>query len=188
MEQCKDLSSWIPMDGDTGVIQYIDFSRCNNPTETLFNLLRTLPEDIQDAVRFNGNIVSADLSVWHTIVNTPAIMSQPAGKSIRFTLMGRYPEMFCEQNVTLELSLEEANQVKLLSNYNDDTSFKEGYRAFACVEPLILEPEDWSEAEWEVLCKLCGLTGKNAVRIVMNTSSIEAYLDPKETPTFRKDD
>lgn len=40
-------------------------------------------------------------------------------------------------------------------------------------EPLILEPEDWSEEEWKTLLKLFGL--KNIERIKISDYKLEAY-------------
>lgn len=40
-------------------------------------------------------------------------------------------------------------------------------------EPLILEPEDWSEEEWKTLLKLFGF--KNAERIMISNYKLEAY-------------
>lgn len=40
-------------------------------------------------------------------------------------------------------------------------------------EPLILEPEDWSEEEWKTLLKLFGF--KNAEKIKISDYKLEAY-------------
>lgn len=53
---------------------------------------------------------------------------------------------------------------------------KGGYHKEAVVEPLILEPEDWSRREWATLCKLCGLPADRAERIVLHVGEMESYI------------
>lgn len=43
-------------------------------------------------------------------------------------------------------------------------------------EPLILEPEDWTEEEWATLCKLFGM--KRAERIKVSNYTLETYGIP----------
>ena len=45
-------------------------------------------------------------------------------------------------------------------------------------EPLILEPEDWTEAEWATLLKLFGM--EEAERIVVKDYILETYGIKKE--------
>lgn len=40
-------------------------------------------------------------------------------------------------------------------------------------EPLILEPEDWSNSEWQTICRLFGM--KAADRIVVSNCVLETY-------------
>lgn len=40
-------------------------------------------------------------------------------------------------------------------------------------EPLILEPEDWTTAEWQTICRLFGM--KAADRIVVSNCVLETY-------------
>ena len=40
-------------------------------------------------------------------------------------------------------------------------------------EPLILEPEDWSNSEWQTICRLFGM--KSADRIVVSSCVLETY-------------
>lgn len=40
-------------------------------------------------------------------------------------------------------------------------------------EPLILEPEDWTEEEWSTILKLFGM--EHAERIVVNKVQFEAF-------------
>lgn len=42
-------------------------------------------------------------------------------------------------------------------------------------EPLILEPEDWNESEWQTICHLFGM--KAADRIVVSNCLLETYGD-----------
>ena len=44
-------------------------------------------------------------------------------------------------------------------------------------EPLILEPEDWTDDEWETLCKLFGM--KKAERIKVSDYVLEAWGEEK---------
>lgn len=43
-------------------------------------------------------------------------------------------------------------------------------------EPLILEPEDWSKEEWDIILKIFGM--KQAERIVISNYKFEAYGTP----------
>lgn len=54
---------------------------------------------------------------------------------------------------------------------------KNGYHKLSLVEPLILEPEDWSAAEWATLCKICDLPVGPAQRIVLHISTMEFFED-----------
>lgn len=47
------------------------------------------------------------------------------------------------------------------------------YEKYILDEPLILEPEDWTESEWQTICRLFGM--KAADRIVVSSCLIEAY-------------
>ena len=47
-------------------------------------------------------------------------------------------------------------------------------------EPLILEPEDWTEAEWTTILKLFGM--EEAERIVVSHFMFETYGIKKERP------
>ena len=40
-------------------------------------------------------------------------------------------------------------------------------------ESLILEPEDWTTAEWQTICRLFGM--KSADRIVVSSCVLETY-------------
>lgn len=40
-------------------------------------------------------------------------------------------------------------------------------------EPLILEPEDWNDSEWQTICRLFGM--KAADRIVVSNFTLETY-------------
>lgn len=47
------------------------------------------------------------------------------------------------------------------------------YEKRAMSEPLILEPEDWTESEWETICQIFGM--KTADRIVVSGFTLETY-------------
>lgn len=49
-------------------------------------------------------------------------------------------------------------------------------------EPLILEPEDWSEAEWAVILNLFGM--EEAERIVIRDYVLEAFGNVKKERKF----
>ena len=49
-------------------------------------------------------------------------------------------------------------------------------------EPLILEPEDWTEEEWQVILKLFGM--KDAERIMLRDYHFEAYGIRKKDPDY----
>lgn len=53
---------------------------------------------------------------------------------------------------------------------------RDGYLKELCTKPweqLILEPEDWTEAEWGTICKVFGM--ERAERIVVSNYVFEAY-------------
>lgn len=52
------------------------------------------------------------------------------------------------------------------------------FRRFWNAEPLILEPEDWTKAQWDTLCQLCGLVPGLTERIKMQPPYIEAFIAP----------
>lgn len=52
------------------------------------------------------------------------------------------------------------------------------YLKIEVTEPLILEPEDWDEEDWEVILDLFGM--ETAERIVINNYTLEAFGIPKE--------
>lgn len=52
------------------------------------------------------------------------------------------------------------------------------YEKRAMSEPLILEPEDWTESEWETICRIFGM--KTADRIVVSDFTLETYGERKE--------
>lgn len=51
----------------------------------------------------------------------------------------------------------------------------DGYQKFVEKEPIILESEDWTPAEWATLCKLCRLPVDRTERIVIHASEIECF-------------
>ena len=51
------------------------------------------------------------------------------------------------------------------------------YTKTEIIEPLILEPEDWTPEEWEVILVLFGM--KTAERIVVSNYTLETFGVPK---------
>lgn len=47
-------------------------------------------------------------------------------------------------------------------------------------EFFVWEPEDWSPAEWAVLCKVCRLPADRTERIVLHASAIEYYIKKED--------
>lgn len=56
-----------------------------------------------------------------------------------------------------------------------------GYQKFNEREPYILEPEDWTPAEWATLCKLCHLPADKTERIAMHINEIECFIGDSRT-------
>ena len=59
-----------------------------------------------------------------------------------------------------------------------DMKIKNGYHKLSLIEPLILEPKDWSAAEWATLCKICDLPVGPTQRIVLHLNTMEFFEDP----------
>lgn len=55
-----------------------------------------------------------------------------------------------------------------------------GYHKYSTLEPVVLEPEDWTVEEWATLCKVSGVPANRTERIVLNLSSIECYIGSGE--------
>lgn len=62
-----------------------------------------------------------------------------------------------------------------------------GFRSSQCKEDLVLEPEDWAQYEWHVLCRLLGLVPENTSRAVIKAPLIEYFSDPKNRNSYRED-
>lgn len=57
-----------------------------------------------------------------------------------------------------------------------DRDTENNYLKRKCREPLILEPEDWTEEEWATICKLFGM--KEAEWIKVSNYTLETYGIP----------
>lgn len=89
-----------------------------------------------------------------------------------------YFEMQLLRNDTYIISMHYTNKNGIKKSMQlDDVKFvlQNNYRYHEVTprEPLILEPEDWSENEWKVLLKLFGL--QEADRIKVSIKSIESF-------------
>lgn len=89
-----------------------------------------------------------------------------------------YFEMRLLRNDTYIISIHYTNKNGIKKSMQfDDVKFvlQNNYRYHEVTprEPLILEPEDWSENEWKVLLKLFGL--QEADRIKVSIKSIESF-------------
>lgn len=60
-----------------------------------------------------------------------------------------------------------------------------GYRKFDNREPIILEPEDWTESEWAALMKLLGLDPAITTRAVLQMQAVECYIEPDAKNTYK---
>lgn len=61
-----------------------------------------------------------------------------------------------------------------------------GYRKDRSREDLVLEPEDWTETEWRVICRLLGLVPENTMRAVIKTPVVEYFSDPKNQNAYKE--
>lgn len=61
-----------------------------------------------------------------------------------------------------------------------------GYRKFWEKEPIVLEPEDWTEAEWRVLMKLLGFEPDITTRAVVHIASLECFIDPEAENAYKE--
>jgi len=57
-----------------------------------------------------------------------------------------------------------------------ETEVLDGYRYRIPKEPLILEPEDWTEEEWATLCKLFGMNEAEWIKV--SDYTLETYGIP----------
>lgn len=52
-------------------------------------------------------------------------------------------------------------------------------------EKIILEPEDWSEEEWKIFCKLAHINPKNCESIQIEAGALKAYEKATIIPHFK---
>ena len=52
-------------------------------------------------------------------------------------------------------------------------------------EKIILEPEDWSEEEWKIFCKLAHINPKNCESIQIESGALKAYEKATKIPYFK---
>ena len=52
-------------------------------------------------------------------------------------------------------------------------------------EKIILEPEDWSEEEWKIFCKLAHINPKNCESIQIEAGTLKAYEKATIIPHFK---
>lgn len=52
-------------------------------------------------------------------------------------------------------------------------------------EKIILEPEDWSEEEWKIFCKMAHINPKNCESIQIEAGALKAYEKATKIPYFK---
>ena len=52
-------------------------------------------------------------------------------------------------------------------------------------EKIILEPEDWSEEEWKIFCKMAHINPKNCESIQIEAGALKAYEKATIIPHFK---
>ena len=53
------------------------------------------------------------------------------------------------------------------------------------IEPLILDPEDWSEDEWATICKLFGTKVEDTEEIIVRDYYLEIYKRENESRSLK---
>lgn len=173
-----DLKNWKPVMGDTGVVLFMEFNRERGSRGRTAAILHSLPSSMQSLLNLDGYRIHADLSTYYALVNDPIIKDYNPIKYMRYVLQSIYPEMFgSDLELSEEFKREYSSDLRVLENPKDKRDFGEGYHCLCCPEPLIVEPNDWTDEEWVTICKLCGLDKCTTKRIVMNVSSIEFYKE-----------
>lgn len=54
---------------------------------------------------------------------------------------------------------------------------KPGYNRSICLEPLILDREEYSNSTWNIFCQLFGISGRVATTIKVNIDSVESWIE-----------
>lgn len=60
------------------------------------------------------------------------------------------------------------------------------FRRSASREDLVFEPEDWTEAEWRVICRILGLVPGNTARAVVKKPVIEYFAEPGNKNEYKE--
>jgi len=69
---------------------------------------------------------------------------------------------------------------------NADQMFCGGYREFHNNEPLVLTPDDWTEPEWDTICKLMGLVPEVTTRIFVELPMVKCFIDPDKSTRIHR--
>lgn len=176
MSQKVDLTSWKPGMGNTGVVVFVDLEPGCGSRGRLASILHQLPIFMQSRLNLDGSRLHTDLCNLYDLVNDPGIRDYNSIRYLRYELQRLYPEVFGEaEELPQDFWREYQRDLRVLENHRAGQPLEEGFHALSCAEPFILEPEDWTQAEWQVLCKLCGIEATTTGRIRMNVDSLEVF-------------
>ena len=105
------------------------------------------------------------------------VMTVAAKLRDRFDIIDpRFTERLCKSLVLALLDdhiISESIEGEYIVHHSKECQY---YDFGVSYEPLILEPEDWTPAQWETICKLFGMF--NAERIKVSGYSLEAFGMP----------
>ena len=165
-------------------VLHFEFDR---PRGQLSTVLDKLPVFMRSRLNVNGDTMHADLGTLKDLVNDPTVGEYNIIKALKWELCRRYPEFMgqCDPNLSEDFLNTYRGKFTILEVYRRDIDppLSNGYHKLACLEPLILEPDDWSRDDWRTLCKLCGLDPWTSTRIVLNLKSMETFIERESEQT-----
>lgn len=155
----------------------IEFDR--REKQPLTSFLYALPEECRKKLNLGGTQVSCNAEdLWNVVCN-PDYADLDLVKCLRYELQAHYPELFGEADPKSEDAdlLEKLDYPFIIQEnaFHGDV-LKAGYHCISCEGPTILEPEDWTPAEWSTLCRLHGLNAATTEYMVIGDHQLEAYL------------
>ena len=172
-----DLSGNIKDRVDESHVIYVQLDPERGSRGRMSSIMHELPRDAQSMINLDGCRMHATLGVFKTVLRHKNIRHYNSVNCLLRDLQTRYPHIFTDvPSFSDEAYNAYRGDYHILETYLPGAKMSAGYHRMACPEPLILEPEDWSDAEWATLCKLCGLKPAQTDRIKINVDSIETYL------------